>query len=311
MRMTLVVVFVGLAAGCADRTPARIASHRGDTVVVNSRRPTPLPARVFNAGGRELSSAVVSWRYVQGDRFTVDDSGRVTCDRRGEVRVLATSGAAQREVTVLCRPIATVRLGTSLVLRPGEESDAYDLGGRGPDGLPVLEVAGVASIRDSNVAVLRNGTIVARGIGRTAVDLEAGDCRTIVGVDVELPVDSAHHVADFRPFEETMTLAPGEVRAWRPSTGLTYVHLFGDSAVTASLSFGVLEANCARLRRDYRAVSCVMNTASVVALKNPHNRKEARVRLRLERVVPPKPQSPIQRRTSRDAANALCPQYFG
>jgi hypothetical protein len=311
MRVTLVVVLVGLAAGCADRSPARIASHRGDTVVVNSRRPTPLAARVLDKAGRELPSATVTWRYVQGNHYTIDDSGRVICDHRGEVRVRATSGTVQREITVLCRPIATVRLGSSLVLRPGEESDAYDMGGRGPDGLPVLEVAGVASIRDTSVAVLRNGTIVARSIGRTAVDLEAGDCRSVVGVDVELPVDSAHRVAEFRPFEETLTLAPGEVRSWRPSTGLTLVHLFGDSAVTASLSFGVLDANCARLRREYRAVSCVMNAASVVALRNPPGSEAARVRLRLERVVPPKPQRPSKRSEAREAANALCPQYFG
>lgn len=310
-RTGLLAGVLAMSTACADRVPARIASHRGDTVVINSRRPTPLPARVLDAQGRTIASARVSWRHLDGDRFVVDDSGRITCTSRGTMRVEAASGAVRQGITVLCRPMVTVRFGAWLTLQPGQSSDQYDMGGRGPDGAPVFEVAGVATVRDTSIAVLRNGTIVARTIGRTAVDLEAGDCRTAVMVEVEEPVDSAHQVGAFRPFEETMTLAPGEVRAWRPSAGLTYVHLYGDSAVTASMSFGVLDANCARLRRQYRAVSCVMSDSSVVALRNPPTGRDARVRLRLERVVPPRPTRPVKSARNEDVLHTLCPQYLG
>ena len=298
-------------AACADRTPATIASYRGDSVVVNSMRPTPIPVQVRNRAGDAITGATVRWRHVSGETFTVDDSGRVTCSSTGDMRVEAVSEGAKNVVTVLCRPIANVLFAQQLVLRVGERSGDYSMGARDPQGQPVREIAGVATVLDSAVAVLRDGDVVARTIGRTVVQLEAGDCRTSVSVDVEAPVDSSHLVKPFMPYEEALTLAAGELRTWRPSAGLTYVRLFGDSALTARMAFGVFNANCARLRDTHRALSCITTDSSVVAIRQSFGAAAGRVRVRIEQPPPPQRVKRAGGAPSREAENRFCPQRLG
>lgn len=306
------VLAITSSSACTDGTSATIDRYRGDSVVVNGMRPTPMPRFAQSPVRKLLWPAPVRWRYVSGDTFRIDDSGRVTCTRHGTMRVEATSGAARRTITVLCRPIANVAWGQHVTLRPGGRSSEYSMGALGPDGRPVLEIAGLATIRDSGVAVLRNGEIIARAIGSTSVELEAGDCRTFVAIDVEDPVDSAQHVRPFRPFEDTVTMAPGELRTWRPSSGLTYAMLYGDSAAVLRLAFGVFNANCAKLRHAPRGLSCITTDSSVVAIRNPFDAPSARVRLRVEQPPPRTPVSAVGRKqTKRDDANRFCPQRLG
>ena len=308
--VALVLVMV-TASACTDGTPATISSYRGDSVVVNGMRPTPIPRVDRGSVLSLLWNTPARWRYVSGDSFRVDDSGRVTCTRHGTMRVETTSGAARKTITVLCRPIANVAWGQQVKLRPGGRSAEYSMGALGPDGRPVLEIAGVATVLDSSVAVLRDGELIAKNIGRTFLALEAGDCLTHVGVEVESPVDSAHHVHPYRPFEDTVTLAPGELKTWQPRSGLTRVVLYGDSVSVARLAFGAFNANCANLREGRRGLSCIMTDSSVIAVRNPFTATNARMRLRIEQPEPPTPvRRAIQSRT-REGSNRFCPQRLG
>ncbi|HEY0929754.1 MAG TPA: hypothetical protein VGE27_07520 [Gemmatimonas sp.] len=309
------VVLLFVLTAC-DRTPARITTTAtdSDTVVVNSQRPTPLPATILTRNGSVLEDAPVQWRLVAGSGIALSHRGEVDCQTTADLRVEARSGAASRVFSVLCRPIAMVQAMPSVDLRLGDGPTDYSIGALTAKRIPVRQIAGVVAMADTSVAVLRDGRIVARAIGHTYLRVQAGDCDVAVGVRVQDPVDTPDAIAPYRPYETEFTLAPNEVRSWRPPAGLTLVHLLSEPATAPNISspmkFGVLFANCANFRQTYRALSCVMTDSSVVAVRNTRTTSSP-VRLRLD-AMPQTPGSPKPKRVpSESHGNKLCPHYLG
>lgn len=314
-RSTLLLTLVIVLAAC-DATPARITTTvtDSDTVVVNTQRPTPLPAVVRTRNGSVLENAPVQWRRVGSPGSNTDmalsDSGTVDCQTTGDLQVEARSGSASRTFTALCRPIATVQAMPAVVLQLGDAPTEYSIGALTAQRVPVYQVAGVATMADTSVAALRDGRIVARAVGETHLRVQAGDCDVAVRVVVEDAVDTPDAIARNRPYETQIMLAPGELRSWRPPAGLTYVHLLSEPALapnaSSAMKFGILNANCANYRQAYRARSCVMTDSSVVAIRNTRA-VSSPVHLRLE-VKTPYPEGRQPKRVpSESHGNAFCP----
>ena len=310
-----------LALAACDATPVRITTTvtDSDSVVVNTQRPTPLPAVVQARDGSVLAEAPVQWRQLANAShhagIVLSESGTVDCQATGDIRVEARSGAAVRTFTVLCRPIATVQAMPSVVMELDDPPAEYSIGALTAQREPVHQLAGVATMADTSIAVLRDGRIVPRAIGTTYLRVQVGDCDVAVIVTVEDAVDAAQAIAAYRPYETQITLAPGELRSWRPPPGLTLVHLLSEPArqpqVTAPASpmlFAVLNANCANFRQAYRAVSCVMSDSSVVVVRNTRT-VSSPAHLRLETRGPlPGVQPP--RRPPESHGNGFCPHYL-
>lgn len=183
---------------CGTRSSAgpavRLATGRSDTVIVNSRRSTPLPIQALDAAGRAVAGAPIRYAWAGGDSLPVDTAGTVTCTRSGDFSVRVSLGLISTRVFVRCRPVEYVRfpgpaqfiLGDSEMSRPLQiPVTAY-----GVDGRPVVVLAGSAEVSDTGVAVLRGLTLYPRSRGIAMAGAYIGERAAWVGVHVYQRVDT-------------------------------------------------------------------------------------------------------------------------
>src|SRR5690348_14505867 len=192
MRPVTCFLVAFVSAACSG-PPARIVVGRSDTVLVNSRKPTLLPAHVLDAVGHELSAGGLDYQVVSGDRIGLSARGLVSCARRGDTRLRASLRSITTEFVLLCRPVKGFRFmfdpGPPLLV--GGPPRELALGAIGVDDMPVLLLAGTATIEDSGIAVLRGLTVEPRAAGETFVAVDIGDCVHWVYVEVDQPVASS------------------------------------------------------------------------------------------------------------------------
>lgn len=190
---------------------------RSDTVLVNSRKPVLLPVHALDAKGRERRTAGVRYTIVAGDSVPVSSKGAVTCLRRGETTLRATLGSVTTDFLLLCRPVK----GFRFVVDPepllvGGPPRMLAVGAVGIDDLPVLLLAGTATVHDSDIASLRGLTVVPRGAGYTEVAVDIGDCVHSMFIEVDQPVKSSLDLErrDQVFMVSPLRLASGEIRSW-------------------------------------------------------------------------------------------------
>lgn len=263
---------LALLLACEKPVPAHISVGLSDTVIVNSRQPVALPVQVFDSHGAILPRPEVRWQWMLEDsttrRAVLSDSGVVHCQHRTDAIARVHSGSIEKQVTILCRPIAIVRSLPLEPLRLGGPPGSYEFGAFASDTTPIDEVAAIATIADTNIAVLHGNLVYPRSVGETWLYVQAGDCNVYLLVSVEDPVDDPQHLAFLRPFETRFTLASGEVRSWHPPSGLIYVHLLSTPVRSSFTNIGILYANCTNLRENHRAWSCIMSDSSVIVMQN-------------------------------------------
>lgn len=172
----------------------RLAAGASDTIIVNSRRPTPLPVKALDAEGRIVAKAPIRYTRMNGDSLPMDSLGVMTCTRAGDLTVRAALANLATLISVLCRPVEYVRLPGPLQFILGDsEMDGPSLlpvTAYGPDGHPVVVFSGRADVVDNGVAVLRGLTLYPRSRGITRTDAYIGDRGAAVGVHVYQRVDT-------------------------------------------------------------------------------------------------------------------------
>lgn len=198
--MRILMTTIALLSVCACGVPSRagpavrLATGRSDTIIVNSRRATPLPIRALDAAGRVVAGAPIRYAWAGGDSLPVDTAGTVTCTRPGDLAVRVSLGTISARLFVRCRPVEYVRfpgpvqfiLGDSEMNRPVPlPVTAY-----GADGRPVVVFAGRAEVLDTAVATLRGLILYPRSRGITHAGAYIGERNAATGVHVYQRVDT-------------------------------------------------------------------------------------------------------------------------
>jgi hypothetical protein len=290
-------VLVAVAA-CSDAQPVRLAGHAGDTLVVNHHRPTRLAVRGLDARGRDVATHRARWRHLAGDPLALEPDGTVHCTQTADGEVEVVVGAARARLLVRCRPVTAFRASGIGSLRVQDDPVPFIVHPLGPDREPVLQIAGLAAVRDTSVVVvLRDAALHVRRRGATSVDVHVGNCRWQEPVEVLEPVTSPEALEPFQLFEDSLTLVPGEIRTWRLRGNLYWFDLLADSASEATLQFGTTGFNCARSGVRSLGLSCITRDSGRVVLRHTGWRDQpvrATVRLRVSPVT--HPDSAAQRR---------------
>jgi len=255
-------------AACIDAGPVRLNAGRSDTVIVNSRGSVSLAVRLVYVNGGERQAKGVRYRLISGGDLELSDDGRVMCYRRGDAEVAATYGHLSTRLTVLCRPIEGFRMPRVLRLMIGGPPVLLDLGAIGVDRKPVEMVAGIASVRDSNVLALVDGYVHARARGATMVDVEAGDCAVSILVEVVEASSTAAGLLPYGQYSESLSMSAGELRSWRLPPGRYEIGLLAKGEAPMHLRLASYQMNCAALRGTEQRYSCIANDRASVIVQH-------------------------------------------
>jgi hypothetical protein len=307
------LVFSSLACSGA---PARIVIGRSDTVLVNGRKPTLLPAHVLDGAGHELHASGVRYQLIAGDSVALSAQGAVTCAKRGDTRLRALLGSLTTDFVLLCRPIKGFRFvfdPTSPLLVGGPPRDLA-LGAVGIDDMPVLLLAGTATIADSEIAVLRGLTLAPRAAGMTDVDVDIGDCVQSVLIEVDDAVASsralvgAHQVFAVSPVK----LVSGEMRSWEIPRGDYMFWLRPRAGRTHDLVLGGINLNCVSHPDVGQSYHCLAFDHAMVVIRNTRPAGQGSessgdlFMKRMDALTPQAPPARAFRRTPR-RKKPLCP----
>jgi hypothetical protein len=260
-----------LALAACKGAPARLSNGISDSVIVNSVKTARLSVQVLDARGRELPSNGVQYRWTSGDSISLTADGRVTCSRQGDAEVRVSLGDLSRRLHVLCRPMRSIEVKLSGELVVGGAPQQLMLTALGVDSQPVTLVAGHATVRDTEVVVMRGLTVIPKVQGETTVEVELGDCMTWLTVSVNERVGSA---GNLRPYEEfvvaPLQLVPGEIRSWRITPGVYDITLERGANSTAEMLLGTIVTNCIV---DGGAVqhyhTCIARKGASVVVRHP------------------------------------------
>jgi hypothetical protein len=183
-----IVAVATLAVACGGE-PAQVHAGRNDTLVIHTTMATVVPAVVTNAKGKQLTSTRAAFQVIGGDVLRAVDSTAIECADRGDGMIRLTAGRASSDVVVQCRPIRYIFIKHFMKLIAGGPAAPLDIGAVGVDNRPLTELAVQATVRDTSVAIVRNGQVHPRSPGRTIIDVHIG-CRTWIEVTVH-PADQA------------------------------------------------------------------------------------------------------------------------
>jgi hypothetical protein len=215
---------------------------RNDTLVVNAQTDITLPVASYNAGGRRLASHA-SYAVQSGRALRVIDDSTFRCDSIGDATVRVTSGSAATTAFVRCHPIRMVKMAHEIDLTAGGAAAPIQIGAYGIDGKPVTELGIRATVRDSSIAVIRDGKVYPRRVGRTIIDVDVG-CNSWIQVTVYPPKPSSEHLRPDEMFITPIRLLPGEHRFWRVPTGHYQVVIAVTDTATMKPSFSTVSTTC-------------------------------------------------------------------
>lgn len=202
--------------------PVRLVHSTSDTVVLNSRHPSPLAVRALDAMGAPIVNAPIRYAWTGGDSLPVTPTGEVTCIRSGDFTVRALLGGLVKRLKVQSRVVEYVRipgplqfvLGDSGLSRPlSLPLSAYDTNGR-----PIIRYGASVGVKDTGIATVRGLTLFPRKRGITALGAHIGDREAGIGVHVYQRVSSLGAVdtilrvrPDQRLFAAPLQLRTGEL----------------------------------------------------------------------------------------------------
>jgi hypothetical protein len=308
--VTAVVCLLGTAC---DSAPARIRVGRNDTLVVHASSASAVPITVMTASGRTVSGVHPKYEVTSGSVLRLVDSTGVQCTGRGDATLRVSAGGAASEATVRCRPIEYIHVARRERLIVGGDAVPLDISAVGTDGQPLTELAVQAVVRDTTVAVVRDGRIHPRQAGRTVIELALG-CRATIEVTVAPRAFATETMAPGETYTDTVSLAAGEHRFWKLAPGRYDVTVVGAGSPTAPV-LSTFAAACreasltpGNLAPGY--FECTARPGGAVILRNP--RRDGRIaagRIDITRSdgPPSAPASPATRIPPRQ----MCAERFG
>ncbi|HEY5060485.1 MAG TPA: hypothetical protein VII52_03065, partial [Gemmatimonadaceae bacterium] len=229
-----------------------------------------VPVSAYDRAGRLVAVPRPRVEWVSGDTIAVSADGSVRCTRRGDAMIRVMAAGLSTRAALYCRPMRGFSFANrNYNLYVGGPPQRLEVTGHGIDGRPVTLLAARVGVRDSLVASVVNGGIVPKGAGTTTIDVEAGDDRTTLSVQV---VQLARSTAALRPneiFVEPLALRRNDVRSYPIPVGRFEIRFIPDSTsppAPAGILLAAANANCARYRDGEPHLSCVAaGGASIVA----------------------------------------------
>lgn len=242
----LILAVVCLTVPACKGPPARLVAGRGDTVIVNSRRPVQLPMRVLDEAGHHLDSTGVHYEWVAGAPVSVSTTGVVNCAEPGDATVRASLGSLVTHLILLCRPVRdvrTVRMVNLVVGSPAQELpfEAVDV-----NGTPVTLLTGQVTVKDSTIATVEGVRIRARAPGSTDLTMRVGDKLGFASVHV---YELARTPEGIRPGQHVavpVRVGGGEMRRWWISASPEnyFLAILPDDDGAATPALAIVGANC-------------------------------------------------------------------
>ncbi|MEP6729928.1 MAG: hypothetical protein ABJE10_04775 [bacterium] len=216
-----------LALARRDGPPVRLIADVGaveGAVVVNNMRPVQLEMRVLDARGHALTSRSVRYRWASGAPIAVSSTGVIRCKHDGDATVRASLGSIVTNVDVWCRPVDQVRASSWIDFVVGDPPRHLPFVAIGPDGQTVTQLRGAARVYDSTVATLVGTSLRPRAIGSTSVEVDVGDQRGRMQVNVHELVSSFDRLRpDQRYAAMRVHLAHGDTVAWSLPKGVFWL----------------------------------------------------------------------------------------
>lgn len=261
-------------AACARERPARLIAGIADTVIVNTSRPVAIPLDVVDSAGRMVRSPRPRFQWLSGDSLQVSRDGQVTCTHSGDATVRASLSRVSTTFVLYCRPIRGFDFGPragsyNYALFVGGASKALDVVGRGTDGHPVTLLAARLSVRDSQIASLDHGRVSGRRPGETLVQVESGDSRARLHIEVIQLVSAPAELRPYRAFAARVRLEGGETENWHVPGGRYELRFIPDSDGHGQVFLAATNSNCARYSDGGPHLSCVARADATVVLGNP------------------------------------------
>lgn len=254
-------------AACTDRLPVRLVAGRADTIVVHNRQAVQLP--VFGVGRRGDTVALRNLRFrrLSGAPIRVTSSGMATCDRAADAQVEVSHRRLSSRFVLMCRPILGFRFRGNASLLLGGPAVPMQLDAVGMDGESVAPIFGTAIVEDSSVATMRGMFIAAKAPGRTRVQVEAGDCSTEIGVEVNERVHSLDSLRPFQEFATPVSIVAGEVQAWPIVKGDYLIDFQPLDSASRELAIGAAGAQC--VGSSLRGYHCLALQPAKIVLRHP------------------------------------------
>ncbi|MDQ3519930.1 MAG: hypothetical protein M3466_16210 [Gemmatimonadota bacterium] len=288
-----IVLFAACACGApSTHGPAvRLSSGLSDTIIVNNRRPTPLPVWAVDAAGRTVTGAPIRYEWLDGAPLPVTSTGAVTCTQSGDFAVRADLGGLTARVFVRCRPVEYVRFPgpVQFIINDSQMSRPRKLpvSTYGPDGRPVALFAGGARVEDSSVAALHGLTVYPRTRGITMAGVAIGDRSAAIGLHIYQRVGTLaalDTILRVRPqqrlFAVPLRLESGELHRQRLPPGgwmLTMLPENGDHD-SSGIRLRVEGATCqANLLNTPRRFGCSAGSDAAVVVYRAFRSRDASV----------------------------------
>jgi hypothetical protein len=271
MRAIAWLTLAFFSAACSG-PPAQIVAGRSDTVLVNSQKSTLLPVHVLDAAGHELNASRLDYKVISGDSIGLSTRGVVRCAKRGDTRLRVSLGNLTTDFVLLCRPVKGFRFmfdpGPPLLV--GGPPRELALGAIGMDDMPVMLLAGTATIEDSGIAVLRGLTVEPRAVGGTFVAVDIGDCVHWVYVEVDEVVTSSR---DLERRNQVFNVSPlrlvgGEIRSWAVPRGDYMFSLRPEDPMQKDLVLGGVNVNCVSHPDVGQTYHCLAFDHAAVVVRN-------------------------------------------
>lgn len=176
------IAAVGALAGCADERPDRI-EFKAPSEAIYGREVVPLRAKVVNKGGDPLSAHTVAISVVPTEVAIADGTG-VRCQQTGDATISLAGGGLSTNATLRCRIVSEISAPSSLRLVLGTDPERLRAVALDDRGRKVEDVTITVKVVDEGVARFERSTVVAHAVGRTVVNLTAGDASSEVPVEV-------------------------------------------------------------------------------------------------------------------------------
>lgn len=273
--MPCALLALAMASACSrprePGAPVRLLAGAADTVVVNKRRPVPIPIRAFDASGRSVSTVGIRYVRTAGDSLDVSTDGIVTCAQRGDATVRAQLGAISANLLLRCRPVKKLHIAGPIQFVLGDSAQGIPLDALGVDDGPVDLLAGtVSTMRPSVVGVESGLRVSARTAGVSLTEVVVGDEHARVGVHVYAPVSTLDGLrANQRLVSISMRLESGEMRRWHLPAGQWMLTMMPYEDETRGLRLRVEGAVCMPARLTARRMVCASKQEVTIIVYHP------------------------------------------
>lgn len=269
-RLILPIAFLGTIA--CNKPPARLVAGIADTVIVNNRRPVPLPIRVLDARGNVLPDTGVRYHWASGMPVSISATGVVTCTQSGDAMVQASLGALATHVVLRCRPVRDVHALRMMNLVVGDPPQELPFEAIGIDGQPVTLLAGNVTVEDSSVATVEGLSVRARAGGSTGMTMRVGDRRAFAEVHVYDRAVTPERIRPGQHLAMPVRLAGGEMRRWRlaASPETYYVTMLPDRNDQELPALTIIGASCGP-GMDAHSFFCLARNDASVTVYHPRN----------------------------------------